>query len=157
MWEFFLKGDGPIFILDEQNPPKDRTLFPYNVASILAELPLHIRLHLGSEIFASDIENFFNNKCQHPPSKLPRNCRFCVQSDLLADNYISRNQPIYDNDPFDKDIMFMNYANTKDNTWTSLTLAWKKCQVDRLNKINAELKAMEPHLKTRTVFTAAHL
>ena len=75
---------------------------------------------------------------------------------MIAENNIPRNQPIYDTDLYDKDIMFFNYETTKDTTWSSITTAWKKCQVDRLNQINVELKAMAPHLKTRTAFTAAY-
>ena len=99
----------------------------------------------------------FSKKCQHPPSKPKTKCRFCIKHDILAETKSHRNQPIFDNDPFDKDIMYFNYKNTGDKTWSSLITAWHKCQMDRLDAINLELKAMEPHLKTRTVFSAAHL
>lgn len=56
----------------------------------------------------------------------------------------------------DKDIMFFNYKNQHQDTWLSVVQTWKLCQMDRLNTINDELKMMDPHLKTRTVFTAAY-
>ena len=151
-----IKGDGPILIYSKEDVPKDKTLFPYNVNALLQELPLHIRLQLGTDTFKTDIDRFFGGKCQHPPSKPADKCRLCIKRELFAENIINRNQPIYDTDMFDKDIMFFNYRQTGHNTWSSLLHTWKLCQLDRLNEINIELQAMAPHLKTRTAFTAAY-
>ena len=137
-----IKGDGPIMILDKTDLPKDKTLFPYNVNAILQELPIHIKIQLGSESFKNDIDRFFGGKCQHPPSKPASKCRMCVKKEFFAENKIQRNQPIYDTNMFDKDIMYYNYHNTGDSTWLSVIQAWKRCEMDRIEEINNELKIM---------------
>ena len=80
-----IKGDGPILVFAKEDAPKDKSLFPYNVNALLQELPLHIRLQLGTDGFKSDIDRHFGGNCQHPPSKPAEKCRLCVKRKLFAE------------------------------------------------------------------------
>ena len=137
--------------------PRDTALFPYNVGPILKELPKHICISVGEDYFTDIIESFYEGKCQHPPAKTTSKCRRCVKDKIFAETFRARNQPIYNQQTFTKDIMYFNYKNKGDKTWSSLAKYWDEVRREKLVKINHELRAMIPHFHKRSVFSAAHL
>ena len=96
-------------------------LFPYNAMTLLNELPIEVRLNLGTEDFALQVKEVFSLKCQHAQSHTVRTCTRCVKNTIFNSQPFIRNHKIYEHpDDAYHDGLYFNLKRRNEITWSSL-------------------------------------
>ena len=110
---------------------------------MLDEVPIDIRLNLGTDAFAAEIKDYYQTKCQHAISHTVKTCTQCVKESLFNEQHLLRNQKVYESNlAAYQDGLYFNMKTRKEITWTSMFLHGLYSQKHRLQKLSITLRQL---------------
>ena len=138
-----IKRDIPILKINSDCPPKYPHLYPYNLKSILSELPTRVAVQLGSDSFKISVENHFKNRCQHAINTTPQSCTFCLRRKTLVQYKSDFIQPIHKNhDQHGWDVCYFGFLKHKTLSWIFMKRVWSSVITQWSKSLNTKLQSL---------------
>ena len=138
-----MKRDVPFLKINNECPPKYPHLYPYNLKSILQELPSRVAIQLGSDSFKISVENHFKNRCQHAVNTTAHTCTFCLRRKTVVQYKSDFVQPIHkSHDQHGWDVCYFGFQNNKNLSWGAVKKVWSTVLNKWSKVLNVKLQSL---------------